>query len=299
MADQAERLAWLAANIPKMNGSGIIYCLTTADCDRVVRWLQENGINALAYHSKLGNDLRQAREQQLLDNEIKALVATVALGMGFDKPDLGYVVHYQRPGSIVAYYQQIGRAGRALDNAYAILLNGLEDDDIQDYFINTAFPGVYEMDRVVRVINNSQKGLKAAEIMTLLNSSKSRLEKCLKMLQINEAISKDGTVYSRTLNPWQPDIARSEQVTAQRKHELRRMQDYVNTDMCLMKFVSMELDDPHANDCGRCKNCCGERFFPEQVSLENVLEATKFLRGNFLVIEPRKQWPTKQGLSLI
>ncbi|ACV62200.1 ATP-dependent DNA helicase, RecQ family [Desulfofarcimen acetoxidans DSM 771] len=291
LADQSERLAWLVANIPKMNGSGIIYCLTVADCDRVARWLQEKGINALEYHGKLGNDLRKEREQKLLDNEIKALVATVALGMGFDKPDLGFVVHYQRPGSIVAYYQQIGRAGRALDNAYAILLNGREDDEIQDYFINTAFPGADEMDRVVRVLNSSQRGLKASEIMLLLNISQIRLEKCLKMLQIDEAISKNGTVYSRTLNPWQPDIARSEQVTAQRKHELRRMQDYVNTDMCLMKFVSLELGDPYAGNCGRCKNCCGEGFFSEQVGIENILEATQFLRGNFLVIEPRKQWP--------
>src|SRR5580765_827549 len=140
LADQAERLAWLAENVPRLPGSGIIYCLTVADTERVATWLQSRGIDARAYSGPMAQADREALEDALSANQMKALVATVALGMGFDKPDLGFVVHYQRPGSAIAYYQQVGRAGRAVDTAFGILLSGREDDEIQEYFINSAFP---------------------------------------------------------------------------------------------------------------------------------------------------------------
>jgi ATP-dependent DNA helicase RecQ len=132
LADQAERLAWLAENLPRLPGSGIVYCLTVADTERVARWLQSQGIDARAYNGPMAQPDREALEDALIANEMKALVATVALGMGFDKPDLGFVIHYQRPGSPIAYYQQVGRAGRAVENAYGILLSGREDDAIAE-----------------------------------------------------------------------------------------------------------------------------------------------------------------------
>ena len=181
LKDQAERLAWLVENINKMDGAGIIYCLTTSDCNKVAKWLKSKGINALEYHSKLsGNEnetrsLREEREQLLLNNKVKALVATVALGMGFDKPDIGFVIHYQRPGSIVQYYQEIGRAGRALDNAYVILLNGEEDDEIQEYFINAAFPTDIEMEKVIKLLERSRTGLKRVKYLEGLICLKEKL----------------------------------------------------------------------------------------------------------------------------
>jgi ATP-dependent DNA helicase RecQ len=140
LPSQAARLAWLAQHLPQLPGSGIIYALTVRDAQRVADWLNTQGINAKAYYSELDTQVRIALEDELLNNEIKALVATTALGMGFDKPDLGFVIHYQRPGSVVHYYQQVGRAGRAVETAYGILLSGDEDDQINNYFINTAFP---------------------------------------------------------------------------------------------------------------------------------------------------------------
>ena len=140
LRDQAERLAWLAEHLPTMPGSGIVYCLTVADTQRVSGWLVGQGIDARPYNADIAPEEREALEQDLLANRCKALVATVALGMGFDKPDLGFVVHYQRPGSPIAYYQQVGRAGRAVDNAFGILLSGREDDAIAEYFLATAFP---------------------------------------------------------------------------------------------------------------------------------------------------------------
>lgn len=290
LADQAERLAWLAQNLPDLPGSGIIYCLTVADCHRVAEWLCSQGLNVIEYHSRLSGEERQVAEQQLLQNQVKALVATVALGMGFDKPDLGFVIHFQRPGSLVAYYQQIGRAGRAVDNAYAVLLNGREDDEIQEYFIKSAFPGEVLMQEVVQVLEKSDEGLKISEILGQLNYGYGKVEQALKLLEIEGAIYKDKTVYFRTPNQWQPDIAHAQQITARRYQELEQMKQFVDWKGCLMEFVAQQLDDPYAQPCGKCANC-QPPFFSSQVAPFLVQEAIKFLHRDFQTIEPRIKWP--------
>jgi len=117
LPSQAQRMAWLAAQVSALPGSGIIYTLTVRDAERVAAWLQFRGIAAESYSSETGGR-RVELENALLENRVKALVATTALGMGFDKPDLAFVIHYQTPGSVVAYYQQVGRAGRAIAAAH-------------------------------------------------------------------------------------------------------------------------------------------------------------------------------------
>lgn len=288
--DQAQRLAWLYENINKFEGSGIIYCLTIADCKTVTGWLRSRNVNVLEYHAGLTEE-RAEREQMLLQNQVKALVATVALGMGFDKPDLGFVIHYQRPGSLVAYYQQIGRAGRALENAFAILLNGSEDDEIQEYFIAKAFPTHKEMDEVVKVVADSERGTKENDILKKLNMTPGRLRNCLKLLVIDGVIYKDGAVYIRTVNPWIPDLSRSERVTSERRRELDKIQEFTNLKTCYMRFIAEQLDDPHASDCGKCSNCQRQMFFEAGVSQDNIIGAINFLRGASLEISQRKMWP--------
>src|SRR6185369_721185 len=173
LSSQAERLAWLAENIQKFKGSGVIYCLTVADVERVSNWLKSQGISADAYHAGDNAKMdREALEKALLGNELKALVATVALGMGFDKPDLAFVIHFQRPGSVVHYYQQVGRAGRAVDRAYGILLSGREDDDIQDYFIESAFPSPEAVMSILDALAASG-GLSMNELLARVNVSRS------------------------------------------------------------------------------------------------------------------------------
>jgi ATP-dependent DNA helicase RecQ len=287
--DQAERLAWLAMVLPTLPGSGIVYCLTVADCERVAAWLRRYGIVAEAYHGDLSSERRVELEERLLANGVKALVATVALGMGFDKPDLGFVVHYQRPGSVVAYYQQIGRAGRAGKDAYAILLNGREDDDVQDYFIRTAFPGVDELKQVVGAIEETD-GLMIRELETRINLSRGKIERCLKVLEVDGAIVHENRRYGRTVKPWEPDEERSRRVTALRYQEVARMQAFVETETCLMEFVARELDDPTARPCGRCANCAGA-LVPVEVEPGLVAEAVRFLKRDARVIEPRKMLP--------
>lgn len=290
--DQAERMAWLVDNVPKMPGVGIIYCLTVSDCYKVSKWLQKNSINARAYTGKLEAEERKTLEDLFMQNRVKCLVATIALGMGYDKADIGFVIHYQRPGNVVSYYQQIGRAGRRLDNAYAILLNGIEDDDIQEYFINTAFPTQTEMDDVVSVLENSVNGLKQNQILRSVNMRFNRLEKCIKYLEVENIISKgkDGR-YFRTINKWSPDISKSEMVIKRRYEELKEMKEFVGLKNCYMQFIAQKLDDPYAKECGKCSVCIGHEIFPTSVNIQNILEAIGFLKGEFIEIEKRKQWP--------
>jgi len=291
LANQSERLAWLVENLPKFPGSGVIYCLTVPDTERVAGWLKRKGFSAEAYHAQSPD--RPALEQAFLRNEIQTLVATVALGMGFDKPDIGYVIHFQRPGSVIAYYQQVGRAGRAVDRAYGILLSGAEDDEIQDYFIESAFPNVETMQQILAALERSN-GLSVNEILAQVNVSRSMLEKALKLLEVDGAVATTfedrRTVYFRTPNPWRPDIERIERVTRLRHQEQAQMQVYMAHRGCLMEFLLRALDDINPHPCGRCANCRGKGL-PQTVSQALVVEAENYLKGASVLIHPRKMLP--------
>lgn len=297
LKDQSERLAWLYENINRLPGSGIIYCLTKNDCNKVARWLRSKGINALEYHTSLSDDSKEKkelevkRENMLMNNEVKALVSTIKIGMGYDKPDLGFVIHFQRPGSLVSYYQQIGRAGRKLDTAYAILLNGKEDDEIQEYFIESSFPSQEEMEKVLNVVESSDNGINKNELYKRLNMKNSRIDNCLKMLEVDMAIIRNGYKYFRTTNLWIPDHERSRRVTKQRYDELDGIKEFVDTKSCYMEFISEKLDDLNKKKCGRCSNCKGEDFLSDSLNHNNIIEAINFLKGEFLILKPRKQWP--------
>jgi ATP-dependent DNA helicase RecQ len=286
---QADRLAWLAAAIPELPGAGIVYCLTVDDTERVAAWLRSRGIDAIAYHGQQEDEVRVAAEAQLLGNDVKAVVATSALGMGFDKPDLGFVVHYQSPGSAVAYYQQVGRAGRSVERAEVILLLGHEDSRIQDHFITTAFPPKATALAVVDLLEGSGEALSVPEIERQVNVRRTVLENMLKVLEVDGAVERSGGRWRRTLLPWAFDDARVEGVTALRRGEQAAMREYAGTAECRMSFLRRQLDDPAAGPCGRCDNCTGR---PSTVDLDRdvVAAATEFLRRRPLLLAPRLQW---------
>jgi ATP-dependent DNA helicase RecQ len=290
LSDQSERLAWLAQFVPKLPGSGIIYCLTIPDTRRVALWLQQNGITAREYNSELASVDKLEAERLLLNNGCKALVATVALGMGFDKPDLGFVIHFQRPGSVIAYYQQVGRAGRAVDEAYGILLSGREDDEIQDYFIRSAFPPAEVMLEILAEIEQSA-ALTINELMSRLNYRYGVIEKALKLLEVDGAVIRDGKTFVRTTNPWTPDLLHSTQVTQHRREELEEIKRYVQDEGCLMEFLARALDDPAPAPCGRCMNCAGQTN-RQAISPELTQSAVEFLRDADVSFKTRKQWPS-------
>jgi ATP-dependent DNA helicase RecQ len=285
---QSERLAWLAAQLAALPGHGIIYTLTVRDAGLVADWLRSQGLNVESYTGETGEQ-RVELEQALLDNRVKALVATTALGMGFDKPDLGFVIHYQTPGSVVAYYQQVGRAGRALSAAYGVLLSGDEDTDITDYFIESAFPTQEEVQKVLDALHAASGGLSVPELMGRANVSKGRIDKTLALLSLESPppLVKQGTKWQLTAaNLGAGFWHRAERLTALRRKEQRQMQEYVNLTSGHMVFLIRALDgDP------------GEIPAPALPPLPTVADpaleqqAVLFLRRTSLPIEPRKQWP--------
>jgi len=296
---QAERLAWLATVIPSIPGAGIIYCLTVADTNRVAGFLRAHGIDALAYSGQAETETRIAAEDALLANEIKVLVATSALGMGFDKPDLAFVIHFQSPGSPVAYYQQVGRAGRRLDESVGVLLPGVEDAQIQDWFIDTAFPPQPVAEAVVKFLErHDPRPQSVAKIEAAVNISRGRLSTMLKVLEVDNAIVSVKGGYTRTKHEWAYDLDRVEQVTANRRAEQAELGRYaaLPEGACRMAFLRNLLDDnePGAGEpCGRC-DCCTGRLPALAVEVAPALvgEALAFLRASPLVLEPRRQWPS-------
>jgi ATP-dependent DNA helicase RecQ len=293
LGDQAERLAWLAENLPRLPGSGIVYCLTVADTERVASFLQSRGIDARAYSGPMTPAERETLEDALIDNEMKALVATVALGMGFDKPDLGFVVHFQRPGSAIAYYQQVGRAGRAVDRAYGILLAGREDDEIADYFLRTAFPPADRMRELLAALETVDSTTLAG-LQRSVNMGRNQIDQALKLLELDGAVTKTGTRYARTNEEWQPDEERIARVVETRLLEQKQMREYVAYDGCRMEYLTRLLDDPAAAPCGRCANDVG-RGMPHEVDADVVRAAVDFLRRSLRPIESRKRWIDEGG----
>ncbi|UPT73210.1 MAG: RecQ family ATP-dependent DNA helicase [Elusimicrobiota bacterium] len=298
-SEQAQRLAWLAKNVPQIPGHGIIYCLTVRDAEKVAAWLTSKGVAASAYHADLPDEERQRLEQALLANEVKALVATVALGMGFDKPDLGFVIHFQRPGSIVAYYQQIGRAGRRLDDAIVLLMAGPEDREINRYFIDNAFPAAEIMQEVLAKLAGASR--RKDELLQLVNVRPKTLDQALKILEVEGAISITGRPQQHSVlrADWTCDQDRIEAVQGRRRQELEQIEvRYWAHRGCLMQFLIQALDDPAAALCGRCQNCTGKAL-DLKVPAELVAEAQAFLGAQKIAIKPRKRWPAGVGESTV
>ena len=300
MPSPAARMAWLAQTIPALSGSGIVYTLTQRDAERVAEWLRINEINAKAYHADIqnredGTSIKEELEQQLLNNEIKVLVATVALGMGFDKPDLGFVIHFQRPASVVHYYQQVGRAGRAVDEAFGILLCGEEDDLIADYFIRNAFPPQQHISEILTALDKSDSGLSVPSMESVLNLRKKKIDKTLKYLTVESPspITKIGTKWqvTATAATYHVDQKHVDLITEIRRGEQQQMREYMRHTGCLMAFLQEALDDPSPRDCGKCSNCIGAQLLTDNDDHNLTNRAALFLRRSYQPIIPRKQWP--------
>ncbi|MEP7286048.1 MAG: RecQ family ATP-dependent DNA helicase [Chloroflexota bacterium] len=293
----ADRLALLAEMLRNMPGSGIIYCMTTRDCQVVAEWLQSQGLKVQPYYADVeesGVD-RVVLEQQLLNNKLKALVASVALGMGFDKPDLHFVIHYQYPGSIISYYQQIGRAGRGIDEANIILMHGPEDPDIQRYFIDSAFPKPEHVQQTIEALRQSET-VTINELQRWVNVRRSTMDKILTHLEVDKIIEKAERGYRLLDEDRAPDYARWARVTAQRYRELEQMQAYIRHDGCLMRFIAAALDDTSSQiPCGKCQNCLHKQAgMSKRLPSRQLVEAANtFLRqGKPITIEPRAMWPS-------
>ncbi|MFJ8595078.1 RecQ family ATP-dependent DNA helicase [Streptomyces sp. NPDC093598] len=296
LSDAAHRMAWLAEHLDELPGSGIIYTLTVAAAEEVTAFLRQRGHTVASYTGKTENADRQQAEEDLLANKVKALVATSALGMGFDKPDLGFVVHLGSPSSPIAYYQQVGRAGRGVEHAEVLLLPGKEDEAIWKYFASLAFPSEDLVRRTLDILAHAEKPLSLPALEPLVELRRSRLETMLKVLDVDGAVKRVKGGWIATGQPWSYDAERYAWVARQRETEQQAMRAYASTTDCRMEFLQRQLDDEAAKPCGRCDNCAGPRFAAD--TSEEALDAARVDLGRAGVeVEPRRMWPT--GLPAI
>ncbi|GAA0535204.1 DEAD/DEAH box helicase [Paractinoplanes ferrugineus] len=299
LPNAAHRLAWLADHLDRLPGSGIVYTLTVAGATETADFLRSRGFPVASYTGQVEDAERRAAEQDLQDNKIKALIATSALGMGFDKPDLGFVVHVGAPPSPIAYYQQVGRAGRAVEHAEVVLLPGKEDAAIWRYFASLAFP---PEDQVRLVLANlaADRPMSTQALEPLVDLRRNRLEMMLKVLDVDGAVRRARGGWLATGEPWTYDTARLRRVAEARSVEQQTMVEYAVSDTCRMEFLRRCLDDPEAKPCGRCDNCAGP-LFDAEVLPASLAAADAFLGRPGVEISPKKMWPTGMaavGISL-
>ncbi len=296
MGSPVQRLAWLLTHLDELPGSGIIYTLTVSGAEDVANALREAGHQVAAYTGRTDTADREELERRLRHNEVKALVATSALGMGFDKPDLGFVLHLGAPSSPVAYYQQVGRAGRATERADVVLLPGAEDKEIWHYFATSSMPQQRYAEAVISTLAEAGRPLSTPAIEAVVDIRRTRLELLLKVLDVEGAVRRVQGGWVSTGQPWVYDAKRYARVAAAREREQQMMVDYEQTTECRMRFLQEALDDDTATDCGRCDSCLAAAGEPSwmdaYIDEGNVQLAGKHLSQVGVPLEPRTQWPT-------
>ncbi|WP_438853793.1 RecQ family ATP-dependent DNA helicase [Agromyces sp. M3QZ16-3] len=289
LPDSTGRLAWLIDHLDDLPGSGIVYALTVSAAVDTARVLRERGHDVRAYTGQTDPEEREESEGLLKRNEVKALIATSALGMGFDKPDLGFVVHLGAPSSPVAYYQQVGRAGRASENADVLLLPGREDPAIWHYFATASMP---DEERARRVIDElSDVPLSTPALEARVDLRRTPLELLLKVLDVDGAVRRVQGGWVATGEAWSYDAERYRRIAEEREAEQRHMLEYEQTDGCRMAFLQRSLDDDTAAPCGRCDRCAGA-WYPGEVDADAAAAAASALDRVGVPIEPRRAWPT-------
>ncbi|MGW9415420.1 RecQ family ATP-dependent DNA helicase [Arthrobacter cupressi] len=291
LANSRDRLGWLLTHLSDLPGSGIIYALTVSAAEDTARLLAEAGHEVLAYTGRTDPADRERAEQLLKDNRVKALVATSALGMGFDKPDLGFVIHLGAPSSPVAYYQQVGRAGRGAANADVLLLPGQEDREIWQYFATASMPSEEKASAVLQVLGEAGAALSTVALEARVDLRRTPLELLLKVLSVDGAVERVGGGWRSTGQPWFYDAERYARIAEARVDEQDSMIIYEDTAGCRMEYITAVLDDESARPCGRCDNCAG-RWFPSDIAAEASDAASRTLSRVGVAVEPRLQWPS-------
>jgi ATP-dependent DNA helicase RecQ len=291
LPDARARLGWLLSHLAELPGSGIIYALTVSAAEDTARLLRDAGHNVRAYTGQTDPAEREESETLLKSNQVKALVATSALGMGFDKPDLGFVLHLGAPSSPVAYYQQVGRAGRATENADVLLLPGTEDEAIWQYFATSSMPSEARASAVLGALSETDGPLSTPALEARVDIRRTPLELLLKVLDVDGAVQRVQGGWIATGRPWAYDRERYERIAAERVAEQNHMLEYESTTGCRMEYLQRSLDDATAKPCGRCDNCAGV-WYPTDVAANATSQASATLERVGVPLDPRAQWPT-------
>lgn len=299
---EEKKYAWIAKNINRFQGSGIIYATTIRECERLAIWLRQNAIDARSYHGRIDEEEKIELENRLINNQIKVLVSTIALGMGFDKEDISFVIHYYTPKSVVEHYQQIGRAGRGIDQAVCVLLYGGEDENrINEHFIYHSFPKQEQIDQVLSYLSQNDE-VKLATLEQVMNIKSQTLKQILKLLLIEGFIGKNGSSYFRTIKVYYSQQEYYDSVINLKVQEYNELLEFQQTKDCQMAYLTKALDDPNTRRCMKCSTCLGEAWdlTDDYISHDDMERITAFFERNYIIIEPRKRsMITNKNLTFI
>jgi ATP-dependent DNA helicase RecQ len=287
-----ERYAWVDQALRTLDGSGIVYVPTVAETVRLAGFLADRGLDVAAYSGQLDSDERERIEDDLRANRLKAVVATSALGMGYDKPDLGFCIHVGSPGSPVAYYQQVGRAGRAIERAEVVLLPAETDERLWEYFATASIPNEKNIIKVLDTLTASGSPMSVPAIETATGLRRGRIEALLKIVAVGGVVERTTAGWLATGATYTYDQAKWDAILRARQVEADLMRQYARGRGCLMEFLQIALDDPVPGPCGRCSVCKrDEKVLGIEIDEATLLAAQHYLRGEDVIVEPRKLWP--------
>jgi ATP-dependent DNA helicase RecQ len=256
----------LVTLLRETDGHGIVYCATVKNCDVVVRVLEGEGIPAAMYHGRLGAARRRETQDRFMTNELKAIVATNAFGMGIDKADIRFVIHYDMPGSLESYYQESGRAGRDGDPAACVLLYRIEDRRTHQFFMGGKYPNAEDILGVrdaLAALNGAAAAVQLATIQEhATTTARTKVRSVLTVMKEAGMVRElRGSRFKLTDTAGEPklleDVARA---YAQRKDadrdKLERMAAYAQSALCRWKLLLEYFGEPDTvARCGECDNC--------------------------------------------
>lgn len=306
IADYKGKLAWLKEHIDglqkRVGGAGIIYCATINDCKLVAEWLRNSFADKRIeiYNGQVDKNLRVDLEKDFLHDKIDILVATSAFGMGIDKPNIGFVIHFSKPKNVIEYYQQIGRAGRGqeIPLAYAVLLTSPDDDNVNNFFIRSAFASYEEMSDIFNTIKENP-GISQTDIVKKGKYTKALIDKVIRYLVAQGALTNyynGKNTYTVKDNDWQPDVEHIRQLTQLRYKELGDMNAYIASKQCHMQYVTALLNDKESKPCGHCAFCKPEQSLSEKYSDDTAAAAELFINCFDYDVATRKQWADFQRI---
>lgn len=298
------KLQALLAVMRGVEGCAVLYCSTREQTEIVAGYLSANDVPVVAYHAGLEPTHKRRLQAGFTSGAVPRLAATNALGMGIDKPDIRFIAHVDVPGSITAYYQEVGRAGRDGQPARGVLLFDPADQEVQRYFIRSAQPSVDDFLAVRRAIEDAAPapGLMTIKSRTGLHPTRVTvvLAELVEQGFVEKRLEKRRQCYVWTGRDGEPDLERFARQLAVRNAELDAMLAYGRGEPpCLMQALRRALGDGEARACGRCDRCAPGTVVRAEPSVEPLVSAEVWLDSRIIALAGSRSPKLASGVALL
>jgi ATP-dependent DNA helicase RecQ len=299
----AAKFAATAKLINEIEGSGLIYCATRENTELLAEYLQAQGVSCEPYHAGLDPQDKRRLQKEFIADKYKVITATNALGMGIDKPNIRFIIHFDVPGSITAYYQEVGRAGRDGLPAQGLLLFDPEDKKIQKYFIDSAQPKVDDFSLILDRVKNAEAPPGLIMIKRLTGLHPTRVTVVVAELLEQGFLQKSSLhgkqVYHSINNERALDLSRYQAQHTVKMTELNKIMQYAEEGKhCHMGLLRHALGDSEIESCGRC-SFCQKDFSSYTEDSETVMKINHWLSTRTVRIAPMRMNNVSEGTALI